>query len=473
VNDPFNGYDGFIGIERRGSSSQDFPKKSWGFETWDSAGQDIDVSLLGMPEESDWILNAHYTDKTLMRNVLTYYLSNMMGRYAARTRFCEVVLNGQYWGVYAFMEKIKRDNDRVDIAKLDETDTIAPGLTGGYILKIDKETGSGGEGWDSRYPPYVHNHGETVFFQYDYPEFADLLPLQDEYIRNYVDTFETALYNFTGQAPFTHHNYMDIGSFADFFILNELTRNVDGYRLSTYFHKDREGKVTMGPVWDFDLAWGNANYCEATEPDGWVYMFHTYCPGGEWQQPFWWVRLMQDSIYVNELSCRWEELSRSFLSFDSIHDYIAVQAALLDEGQERNFTKWPILGVWIWPNPWPLPLTYDEEVMNLKLFAMRRLNWLNSNMPAGCKYAGMPEETAEAITIYPNPVKDILHFDLPSSDRKINRLELFNSVGQKLQSVNLWQANSQVDVSILTPGMYFLRVFMADEVQMFRFIKSD
>jgi hypothetical protein len=143
LTDPFNGYDGFIGIERRGSSSQWFPKKSFGLETRNIIGEEIEVPLLGMPEESDWILNAHYTDKTLMRNVITYDLARKMGGYASRTRFCELVINGQYWGVYAFMEKIKRDNNRVDIARLEPGDTTGADLTGGYILKIDKITGSG------------------------------------------------------------------------------------------------------------------------------------------------------------------------------------------------------------------------------------------------------------------------------------------------------------------------------------------
>ena len=131
ITDPFNHYNGKIGIEIRGASSQQYPKKQYGFETWDSSGEEIDVSLLGLPEESDWILYAPYADKSLMRNVLAYSLSNKIGRYASRSRFCELILNGEYMGVFVLFEKIKRDKHRVDISKLTEADTTGDALTGG------------------------------------------------------------------------------------------------------------------------------------------------------------------------------------------------------------------------------------------------------------------------------------------------------------------------------------------------------
>jgi hypothetical protein len=462
MSDPPNGYDGTIGIEKRGSSSQGFPKKSFGFETWDMFGQETEVPLLGMPAESDWILNAHYTDKTLMRNVLTYYESNQMGQYASRTRFCEVVLNGQYWGVYAFMEKIKRDSARVDIAKLSDKDTAGIDLTGGYILKIDKVTGTGGQGWVSPYPPPVNQGGQTIFIQYEYPGYEDLLPVQEQYIQNYVDTFETALYNFQGHPPFEHHQYMDIYSFVDFFILNEISRNVDGYRLSTFFFKDKGGRINMGPVWDFDLAWGNAYYCEGINTGGFAYQFGQYCPDDPWQLPFWWDKLMTDSLFVQELRCRWESLRMTIFDNDSIFQYINDQVALLNEGQQRNFTQWPILGVWVWPNPSPVPTTYEGEIAYLKLFIMNRLVWLDNNIPGECLNLSIPEEKGAKIAVYPNPVKDILHISLPASELRFDKLELSSTGGSLLKSVNLWQhipgKEITLDISNLSPGIYFLKI---------------
>jgi hypothetical protein len=138
ITDPYNEYDGIVGIERRGNSSQYyFPKKQYAFETRDSLSMNLNVSLLGMPEENDWILHAPYSDKTLMRNVLAYKMASDLGDYASRTAYCEVVINGDYKGVYVLMEKIKRDVNRVNITELDENDIAGDSLTGGYMVKIE------------------------------------------------------------------------------------------------------------------------------------------------------------------------------------------------------------------------------------------------------------------------------------------------------------------------------------------------
>lgn len=147
IKDTPNDYNGKIGIEIRGSSSQMFPKKQYGIELWDEEGEGIDASILGMPEEEDWVLFAPYNDKALIRDALAYKLGRDMGQYASRQRFCEVLLNGEYMGVFVFFEKVKRDGERVDIAKLDPDEVNGDDLTGGYIFKIDKFTGSGGDGW--------------------------------------------------------------------------------------------------------------------------------------------------------------------------------------------------------------------------------------------------------------------------------------------------------------------------------------
>lgn len=118
LTDPYNDYLGYISIEYRGATSQAFPKKSYGFETQDHSGENRNVSLMGLPEENDWVLYAPYSDKSLIRNILSYRLFREMGHYAPRTRLCELVVNGDYLGVYVLVEKIKRDRNRLDIATL-------------------------------------------------------------------------------------------------------------------------------------------------------------------------------------------------------------------------------------------------------------------------------------------------------------------------------------------------------------------
>ena len=226
LDDPATDYDGRISIEWRGSTSQNFPKKQYGFETQDEAGENNNVSLLGMPSENDWILNAPYSDKSLVRNVLAYDLGNAMGRYAPRTQFCEVILNGSYEGIYVLMEKIKRDTDRVNISSMDPSVTTGDSMTGGYLFKIDKFTGSGGDGWDS---PVIPDDWVRTYYQYDYPEAQDMNQVQKNYIQSTVSNFETAL--FEGNP--SYRDYIDVGSFVDFMIVQEISRNVDAYRLSS------------------------------------------------------------------------------------------------------------------------------------------------------------------------------------------------------------------------------------------------
>ena len=186
VDDPFNNYNGKVSIEIRGSTSQCYPKKSYSFETQDEDGNNSNVSLIDLPTENDWVLYAPYSDKSLMRNVITYDLSNEFGHYAPRTKFCELVLNNEYVGIYVLIEKIKRDENRVNISKLKENDTIGDDLTGGYIIKIDAFTG-GGRGWGSEY-------SNSLNYQYHYPKYDKILPVQKEYIQDFIYQFETVMF---------------------------------------------------------------------------------------------------------------------------------------------------------------------------------------------------------------------------------------------------------------------------------------
>ena len=294
-------YTGFIGIEIRGSSSQMFPKKNYGFETWDAFSNEIDTSLLGMPAENDWILNASYTDKTLLRNTLGYQIWMNMGYYATRYRYVEVFINNTYKGVYVFSEKIKRDKDRVDIAKMTNTMNTGDKLTGGYIFKIDR-----GEGWTSSFPS-PNNPSLSIYFQYEYPKYDDITDQQKQYLQAYVNWFEMALDAPNFADPVVGwRKYAVEETFVDYFIQNEFCKNVDGYRLSTFIQKERDsegGKLRMGPVWDFDLAWHNADYCEGDLYTGWAYQFP--CVEDYFQLPFWWERLLQDTLFANNVQCKW------------------------------------------------------------------------------------------------------------------------------------------------------------------------
>jgi hypothetical protein len=301
----FNEYDGEISIEIRGTSSQQFPKKSYALETQDELGQNYNVPLLGMPKENDWILYAPYSDKSLMRNVLAFRLAREMGRYAPRTQFCELVLNGDYQGVYVLMEKIKIDRNRVDIARLRPEDTQGDALTGGYIIQLD--WGDERSGWASHIAgkPWGEQH-----FYYHHPQQSDLVSAQQEYIKDLFTDFENALAGPDYMDPETgYYQYVDLDSFVDYFIGVEIGRNCDGYRISTFLYKDRDsrgGRLSMGPLWDFNLAYGNQEEGGFGSPVGWSY---------EWESGldpivFWWDRLLSDPEFESQLQSRWRSCEK-------------------------------------------------------------------------------------------------------------------------------------------------------------------
>jgi hypothetical protein len=379
LNDAFNDYDGKISIEYRGSSSQSFPKKSYALETQDINGDNNNVSLLGMPVENDWILYAPYSDKSLMRNFLTFDLGRKMGNYSPRTVYCELVVNGYYKGVYVLMEKIKRDNNRVNIAKLDSNDIAGDSLTGGYIIKIDKYTGGGGNNWLS---DFSNIGGGSLYIQYHYPEASVMLSEQLDYIEHYVDSFEYALNgaNFS-DTSIGYSKYIDVNSFIDLYIMNELSKNIDGYRLSTYMYKDRDdngGKLTIGPFWDYNLAFGNADYCDAGLASGWE--VNSGCGDNN---PFWFERFLEDTLYQNRLKCRWEYLRDRSFHEDSIFNFIDSIALYLSDSQQRNFQKWDILGTYVWPNFY-IGNSYQDELIFIKTWLSARLAWIDNNIVGNC-----------------------------------------------------------------------------------------
>ncbi|HRG58918.1 MAG TPA: CotH kinase family protein [Bacteroidia bacterium] len=460
ITDTFNNYNGNAGIEIRGSSSQMFPKKTYGLELWTPAGTDTSLSLIDLPAESDWILNANYSDKTLLRNTLAYNFARKMGNYSSRTRHCELVINGNYMGVYILMEKIKRDANRVDISKLTINDNSGADVTGGYIIKIDKTTGSGGAGFLSSYPPIASGSGQTINYLYEYPSDADITPAQQTYIQNYVDSFENALASPTFNDPVNGYaKYIDVLSFIDLFLVNEVAKNVDGYRISTYLHKKKiteGGKLFAGPVWDYDIAFRNANYCEGSLYTGWAYQFGNVCPGDSWQIPFWWPRFMQDNNFTALLKCRWLELRGTIFNNAYIANYTDSVSNYLADAQIRNFDTWPILGAYVWPNPNPIASSYSGEIISLKTWLQNRINWLDNNMPGQCVTTGNFDNYLNNIMVAPIPFDEVFVISgLPSNPLNIF---IYDTYGKLINSFKTSKPSEQVNTKTLSSGCYFMHI---------------
>ncbi len=307
-----------------------------------------------------------------MRNFLSYKWANDLGQYAVRTRFIEVFLNtdgrgismSDYVGVYVFMEKIKRGTDRVDVAALEPSDNTEPQISGGYIFKKDKSS-----------------PGETVFrtsrgleVRVVEPKMVDITPEQVDWLQHYLNEFESVLYGSNFMDPVNGYaKYIDVGSFIDVHILVELTKNIDGFRLSTYMSKDRSGKINMGPVWDYNLSLGNADYLQGWIPTGWYYP-----QLGDGDYP-WWRRLFEDPVFRLRYADRWFELRENLLATGRLLQDIDSTAALLSEAQVRNFDRWHILGSYVWPN-WFIAETYDEEINWMSGWLKQRLDWMDSQI---------------------------------------------------------------------------------------------
>jgi hypothetical protein len=471
ITDTIYSYEGNIGVEVRGSSSQMFPKKSLGFETWDSLGTEIDTSILGFPKESDWILNANYTDKSFLRNVTSYHLFNQMGHYASRTKYAEVFINNVYVGVYILMEKIKRDNNRVDISKLTPLDTSAVDITGGYILKVDKGTGSSGAGgFSSAFPPV--NNGDIPFILYDYPDEVEITTEQSNYIQAFVDSFEQALHGPQFTNPVNgYYKYINDSTFIDFFLINELSKNVDGYRISSYLYKEKITKgnrLCAGPVWDYDIAFGNADYCGGQNQTGWSYTYN--CSTSGFQVPFWWARLLSDPIYKNKVKCRYTQLRNTIFSTAYINNYIDSIALYLQEGQDRNFQQWPILGTYVWPNPSPIPTTYAGEITKLKNWISSRLFWLDLNLPGTCSTTGLEAISNNAnIQVYPNPASDFI--TIKSEGDPIEEYFLYNINGQLMdKGIGNFNDEFTIQLTNISSGIYFLHTRTHSQLSVSRFV---
>ncbi|OZC02256.1 CotH kinase family protein [Rubricoccus marinus] len=457
VGDSPTGYDGFIGIEVRGASSQSFPKKQYGIETRDASGDNRNVSILGMPDENDWVLHAPYSDKTLMRNALAYHMARATGRYASRTRWCEVVLNGEYVGVYVMMEKVKRDDGRIDVNNLKPDETSGDDLTGGYVIQLDRPDE---DGWYSAYPaPYPTSF--RPYFQYREPAADEIVAEQAAYIQAFMEDFESRMASGDPADPQAGYpSVIDVGSFVDFMLVNEAARNVDAYRLSTYFHKDKDSNDPLlhaGPVWDFNIAFGNAYYYDGADPEGYHYNTRTF--NNTQPIPFWWRELANTEAFRSDMTARWESLRAGPFQTDALLAFIDSTAAVLDEAQARNFRRWPVIGRRVWPNDF-VGETYQEEVDYLKGWLSQRLAWLDGSLPVSQEASGARGLAVTAAA--PNPSRGRLSFQVTVDAPQDVRVEVYDTRGRRVTRLHygpvLEARRVEWDASGLASGAYLIRV---------------
>lgn len=405
-------FEGRIGIELRGSSSQTLSKKPYGLTTLASDNiTNNNVSILGMPKENDWVLNSLAFDPSLIRDFLSYELSRNMGNYAARGVYCEVIVNGDYKGLYIFMEKLKIDDNRIDITKMTTADNTGTNVTGGYVTKSDKTTGGDPVAWTMS-----TTSGGSSDFIHESPKPTEITPQQNTYIYNQFMSLKALA---TAQNSSIINGYptiIDIPSFVDFIILNEFSSNADGYQFSTYFHKDRNGKLRAGPVWDFNLTFGNDIFSwgyDRSHTDIWQFN-----DGGNTGAKFW-KDLYTNATFQCYLTKRWLELSANSkpLNYTVLSNRIDQLVGLISEAIVREQTRWGTVGV------------HATQISSLKTWIQNRTTWLNTKLYncTACSNITLPALVISKINY--NPAISLIALN--------DSLEFIEITNNSAQSVNL------------------------------------
>jgi hypothetical protein len=328
-------------IRGRGNSTWVFPKKPYQIKF------DNKETVLGMPKDKKWILLANYSDKTMLRNELAFDLSRFSALdWTPESRFVELFINNEFLGVYQVTQKVEESSNRVNIGD------------DGYLLEVDQ--------LQRLDPDDVFFETNNYLFNIKDPN-LDFGDNQYNIIKNYIELTENTLLgnNFTHPAE-GYSKYIDVDSFVDWYLINEITKNNDAiFYSSVYMNYTPGGKLKMGPVWDYDISLGNINYNNNETTDGfWI------------KKVIWYSRLFEDPNFISKVKTRFNYF---YDNSDLFQESINSNSLYLNQSQERNFYKWPILGTYIWPNN-VFFSTYDEEVIYLKEWLNERLEWLNDNL---------------------------------------------------------------------------------------------
>ena len=382
-------YEGYVAIRYRGSSSFNASdKKPYSFRPLDKpleeGGVKKKVNILGMGKDNDWALLAPYADKSMMRDLLAFEVSRPWMEYTPEGRYCELFLDGTYYGVYILTEVVSKGKQRINIPDPGES---GDSITGGYIMEVNRTDGE--VTYVSKYHP-VSNTGtryvnQYINFQYKSPDYEDLTEAQVNYITGRIDQMEKSLWNFNPGGSPAYENYIDVTNFIDYQIAMELGHNVDAYRLSGKFFKRRDSVDARFKmvVWDMNLAYGNADYYQGWRTDTWMYKNNnTMNAEGDPQLiPFWWYKLNTDPNYTAALKARWAQYRRSNLRKECLMTTVdSLANVLTSQGAERrNSEAWPRWGQYVWPNYYVAD-DFQDEVGYLKQWLTDRIAWMDGQL---------------------------------------------------------------------------------------------
>jgi hypothetical protein len=368
-------------VHVRGQSSARYDKKPYRLELRRANSADRDCPMFGMPSESDWVLHAPFPDKSLIRNAFAYSLGKDLGLAAPRTAFVELYLNtdGQtldaadYQGVYLLVETIKNHKSRLNLQQLEPVDTMLPALAGGYIFKFEWRV-------TNLEQPLPCPSAQSNCW--DFIEVVDpkpWVPEQQQYLTQHLQSVVNALHSAAPADPGSGYpSLLDVDSFVNTVIMNELTRNLDAYVRSQFLHKDRDGKVIAGPLWDFDLIAGVGSTFSNSNLETAGFQYEASESRLEITAD-WFPILIADAGFEQKLVARFKELRQGVLSDAQIDARIAMLSQGLAGGATRNFQKWDILGTARVGNfQTPTADSWQGQLSALRSWLGARLAWLDT-----------------------------------------------------------------------------------------------
>ena len=382
-------YEGYVALRYRGSSSfGSSDKKPYSFRPLDKpledGGEKKKVKILGMGKDNNWALLAPYADKSMMRDLLAFEVSRPWMEYTPQGRFCELFLDGTYYGVYILTEVVSKGKHRLDLPDPGEQ---GDSITGGYIMEVNRTDGE--VTYTSKYNPLTSTGQRLTYryitFQYKSPDYEDLTQEQVDYITGRIDQMETSLWNYRPTGTAAYEAYLDVTNFIDYQIAQELGHNVDAYRLSGKFFKRRDSEDPRFKMvlWDMNLAYGNSDYYQGWRTDTWIYKNNNILneEGDNQLIPFWWYKLNTNPDYTAALKARWAQYRRSNLRQDRIMATVDSLANVLTShgAERRNSEAWPRWGEYVWPNYY-IADDFADEVDYLKQWLTERIAWMDDKL---------------------------------------------------------------------------------------------
>lgn len=389
-------YEGYVGLKYRGNSSfNSSEKKPYSFRPLDKpleeGGKKQKVKIMGMGKDNDWALLAPFSDKSMIRDVLTFELARPYFDYVPHAKFCELVLDGTYYGVFIMSERVGKGKNRLNLNDPGEDDGD---LTGDFHVEIDRDDEP--QYYRSKYHPVDGSGNELssswITYQYKSPEYDDFAELPagtEAALHKAIDdmeaSFRTSYYSDPERG---YRKYVDETSFIDYMLATELSFNIDGYRLSTNLYKYSETRAAREgldhrwkmSLWDFNIAYGNANYNYGERTDLWQYDFNART-GDPQLVPFWWYKLTRDKSFMDNVKQRWQQYRNGQYSDEAIEAKIDSLTNVITSGGalNRNQSAWNVIGRQVWPNYY-VGQTYGDEIDYLKNWIRNRVKFMDKQL---------------------------------------------------------------------------------------------